>query len=54
MDNEKKHARASWSGKWAFVLAGAVIQCYVSIAMPRAMRKSLEEDRAKADTKKKK
>ena len=23
MDNEKKHARASWSGKWAFVLAGA-------------------------------
>ena len=38
----------------AFVLAGAVIQCYVSIAMPRVMRKSLEEDRAKADTKKKK
>ena len=38
----------------AFVLAGAVIRCYVSIAMPRAMRKSLEEDRAKADTKKKK
>lgn len=23
MDNEKKHSRASWSGKWAFVLAGA-------------------------------
>lgn len=27
----------------AFVLAGAVIQCYVSIVMPRAIRKSEEE-----------
>ena len=27
----------------AFVLAGAVIQCYVSIVMPRAIRKSEQE-----------
>ena len=29
----------------AFVLAGALVQCYVSIAMPRAMRKSRQEGR---------
>lgn len=36
----------------AFVLAGAVIQCYVSIAMPRAMRKCREAERSLGEAKK--